>query len=125
MPRTKQAPALKISEAQIVRACNDFLAAHGWRAVKMEPISKPEWGKGSGERYMADYLYLRYGQAGIDVAGAEHIWVEWKRRGGKASAGQKLWHRDERAHGAFTLIAGEDFEASIEGFIKYYEESGL
>ena len=55
----------------------------------------------------------------------------WKRiRAGrktatKASQRQRDWHAAERARGALTLIAGEDFAASIEGFQDWYRQSGL
>ena len=35
------------------------------------------------------------------------------------------WHTKERARGALTLIAGEDFPASVAGFIGWYQQSGL
>jgi hypothetical protein len=60
---------------------------------------------------------------------AEVLWVEWKRtrrgKATKATAKQNDWHRDERSRGALTLIAGEDFPATIEGFQAWYRDSGL
>ena len=89
---------------------------------------------------MADGLYIRYlDKAIVEYPGgymvlkrpaAEILWIEWKRRtetgaDTKAAEHQKAWHRDERAKGALTLIAGEDFPATVEGFIAWYEQSGL
>ncbi len=57
------------------------------------------------------------------------MWIEWKRerrrRATKPTEIQMLWHQAERARGAFTLIAGVDFPATIEGFRDWYRASGL
>lgn len=86
---------------------------------------------------MADHLYIRYvymsDSSALLRSRAETMWIEWKRvrpRGNfngatKAQQHQKTWHQQERARGALTLIAGEDFPATIEGFISWYETSGL
>jgi hypothetical protein len=79
---------------------------------------------------MADRLYIRYGWPNNTYyATALIMWIEWKRtvRGKATSATphQKDWHRNERARGAFTLIAGEDFPATIEGFRDWYASSGI
>ena len=106
-----------------------------------DPVSDKSRGKGFGEKGMADRLYIRYcnsanpnvkpwgtNRAMYDPL-AEIIWVEWKRtvrgRATKATQHQLDWHRDERARGALTLIAGEDFPATIEGFCAWYNASGL
>lgn len=102
-------------------------------------------GKGFGEVGMADCLYIRYDYMDEALRQLERLavsdlpcdtatqlrvmtsilWVEWKRKGGKAAPHQKTWHAAERARGALTLIAGEDFEASISGFSKWYMQSRL
>lgn len=123
----------KLSEAHIAQTCTQFLELDGWRAIKMEPVSHREWGKGTGEPGQADYLYIRYVQAAWDGNKwpastrviCEVLWREWKRAGGKAAEHQTEWHARERARGALTLIAGVDFEASIEGFVEFYRKSGL
>jgi hypothetical protein len=131
-----------LSEAHIQNTCTQLLELDGWRALRTDPVSRREWGKGFGELGMADHLYIRYGELGpgnhtpdVIAAGAEVMWIEFKRlkrenRGGganytTASQHQKDWHARERARGALTLIAGEDFPASIEGFHAWYRESGL
>ncbi len=113
----------KVSEADIERTCTEILEWDGWRALKTDPCSDRERGKGFGEVGMADHLYVRYVKTSMCLA--EVLWVEWKSLHGKPSAKQVLWHRKERARGALTLIAGVDFPGSIEGFREWYAKSGL
>lgn len=128
-----------LKESQIARTCSDLLIADGWRMLVTDPVSDKGRGKGFGELGMADRLYIRYG-AGEKLQPVsilisrvfplhEVIWIEWKRtvRGvaTKATPHQKAWHAAERARGALTLIAGEDFPATIEGFVAWYKASGL
>lgn len=118
------------SEALIEAECTKILEGDGWRALRTDPVSDRARGKGFGELGMADHLYIRYVynhswntvefKARVDLA-----WVEFKRAGEKAKKHQTEWHIKERARGALTLIAGEDFPASVEGFRKWYETSGL
>lgn len=124
---------LTLKESDIARTCSDLLIADGWRMLITDPVSDKARGKGFGELGMADRLYIRYGQRanrGV-VQGEEDVvmWIEWKRivkgRATKATTHQREWHRAERARGAFTLIAGEDFPADIDGFIAWYKASGL
>ncbi len=139
----------KLSERDIEKTCTDFLALDGWRSLKTDPVSHREWGKGFGEPGMADMLYIRYlyGPSGAEqcqcgipagdgCACAEVMWIEWKRAARfskrkkcclptKAAPHQHHWHILERKRGALTLIAGEDFTASIEGFQTWYRGSGL
>ena len=118
---------MTLSEAQIQRACCDLLVADGWRRIRTDPVSDRLRGKGFGERGMADDLYIRYSHMGHL---AEVVWIEWKRedargRATKVRDHQRLWHMIERDRGALTLIAGEDFPASIDGFTGWYRKSGL
>lgn len=119
-----------ISEAAIERTCTDLLELDGWRSLKTDPVSRREWGKGFGEKGMADRLYIRYMKSrySLELAGhrwAAVLWIEWKSAKGKPAPHQLAWHQAERARGALTLIAGVDFPASIEGFAAWYAESGL
>lgn len=91
-------------------------------------------GLGVSEPGMADNLYIRYecganslltDQTDIRRADTQTMFIEWKKKGGKAAQHQREWHAKERALGALTLIAGEDFPASIEGFCGWYVSSGL
>lgn len=129
MPTKRKAPA--VSEAQIQETCTQFLEWDNWRSLKTDPVSDRGRGKGFGELGMADHLYIRYRDAELDgkfnlqLAITQVMWIEWKRKGGKAAQHQKDWHTLERKLGALTLIAGEDFPASIEGFKEFYRGSGL
>jgi hypothetical protein len=111
------------------------LELDGWRALKTDPVARREWGKGFGELGMADSLYIRYDwdsawepnpSAKIDErAIAQVMWIEWKTPRGRAAPHQHAWREREQARGALALIAGVDFDASLEGFAKWYAESGL
>jgi hypothetical protein len=116
-------------EADIEHTCTQILELDGWRALKTDPVSRREWGKGFGEKGMADVLYIRYDRSYPSRGDAEVMWIEWKcLRDGhatKAAPHQINWHATERARGAFTAVAGIDFEANIEGFQAWYLASGL
>src|SRR5258708_3876627 len=119
---TKRANPLSpkpISEKQIQETADQFLTLEGWRIIRTDPPHLR--GLGVQEPGIPDRLYLRYWAGCIDQTAhaspyeswGQILFVEWKRRGGKAPAHQKVWHERERARGALTLIAGEDFQASI------------
>lgn len=127
-------------EADIQIACTQLLELDGWRPLKTDPVSRREWGKGFGEKGMADHLYIRYlwGRLQDNAllfsrvesvqffhALSQVLWIEWKRPGEKTKPHQDTWHRDERLRGGLTLKAGEDFEATIDGFLAWYRKSGL
>lgn len=119
-----------LKESDIARTCSDLLQADGWRMLITDPVSDKSRGKGFGELGMADRLYIRYEAWRPSVLSLHEVmWIEWKRtvRGKptKATAHQQAWHQAERARGALTLIAGEDFPATIEGFREWYRSSGL
>lgn len=130
-------PGAVLKEHQVEATCTAFLKLDGWRALKTDPVRNREWGKGFGELGMADHLYVRYGWYKNEPTGwsdkiqvVELMFIEWKRidRKGiatKAKQHQRDWHAAERALGALTLIAGEDFVPTIEGFVEYYFKSGL
>ena len=124
----------RLLEAELARACTELLEWDGWRALKTDPVSRREWGKGFGEKGMADYLYIRYGAApavdlfknsAVLLVGAEVMWIEWKIPTGTVAEKQHAWRERERARGALALIAGVDFHASFEGFYRWYVQSGL
>ena len=120
-------------EADIARTCSDFLITDGWRMIVTDPVSDRARGKGFGELGMADRLYVRYNGCLRTPASREQaqvMWIEWKRidkrgRTTKAGAHQHAWHESERARGALVVVAGEDFPASIEGWMSWYAASGL
>lgn len=128
-----------LSEKHIQETCSAFLELDGWRCIRTDlPHLR---GLGVSEPGMADNLYIRYiyrdkadeevkkemfNMSAVEVrAEADVMFIEWKKKGGKAAQHQQDWHAKERACGALTLIAGEDFTASIEGFCKWYAASGL
>lgn len=117
-------------------------ALHHVSTLLLQGLSKCGRGKGFGETGMADCLYVRYcnsANPNVPVPQtnrqmynplSELMWIEWKRVDGKgrttkARDDQQDWHATERRRGALTLIAGEDFPATIEGFISWYSASGL
>lgn len=124
-------------ESEIEEECTKLLEEDGWRALRTDPVSDRSRGKGFGEPGMADHLYIRYHceygvhtmrKVGPDaswLAQSEIIWIEFKRPGEKAKKHQHDWHVKERARGALTLIAGEDFPATAAGFKDWYAVSGL
>lgn len=116
------------SEAQLERACTELLALDSWRALRTDPVSRKEWGKGFGERGMPDHLYIRYlfpPPAANAHECAQVLWCEYKSRTGKLRPHQIRWIEAERARGALVWVAGEGFPASIEGFAQAYAKSGL
>jgi hypothetical protein len=117
-------------EADLERAVRDFLALDGWRALKTDPVSRREWGKGFGELGIADALYIRYGWAQSQVMLPVMPWPNscgssGKRPTRRAALHQLAWHAREQARGALALIAGVDFLATFEGFLGWYKNSGL
>ena len=123
--RSEPAPAADTLEAPIEAECTKILEADGWRALKTDPVMSRGRGKGFGEIGMADHLYIRYAPH-YSFALSGLLWIEFKRsKGGRLSKMQQAWHARERARGAFTAIAGEDFMPTVEGFRKWYAEIGL
>lgn len=113
----------KIREIDIQRAVCDLLRIDGWRYLRTDPLSDKSRGKGFGEIGMADALFLRYEEFGW--GSARTMWVEFKRPGGKPTQAQQDWHALERAHGALTVLMGEDCEPTYDGFRAWYLASGL
>jgi hypothetical protein len=127
-------------ESLIEAECTKILEQDGWRSLRTDPVSDRGRGKGFGEVGMADHLYIRYQgrfrqpfpdgmrtqlHCANVLADTETLWIEFKRLGEKPKKHQRAWHIKERARGALTLIAGEDFPATIEGFRQWYGTSGL
>lgn len=131
-------PKANESEALIQAECTKLLEEDDWRPLRTDPVSDRSKGKGFGELGMADMLYIRYAYSTFQshcadaeqnaVARCRHsqvLWIEFKAPHGKPTSKQLEWHRNERARGALTWIAGVDFPSSIEGFKDWYRKSGL
>lgn len=122
----------QLSEAHIQATCSDWLSLDGWRCVRTDmPHLR---GLGVSELGMADHQFIRYmcgsnamltDRDDVRRADSQTLWVEFKKRGGKAEQHQKDWHARERARGGLVWVLGEDFPASIEGFAEHYAKSGL
>ena len=123
--------SLVVSESSIEEGITAILEYDGWRSFKMERNFSEKKQRAFGEAGMPDRLYVRYAYGGSYPKFAsgqcisEVLFIEHKSAKGIASAAQKLWHAAERKRGALTLIAGVDFVASIDGFLSWYESSGL
>jgi hypothetical protein len=118
----------EVPESLIEAECTKLLEQDNWRALRTDPVSDRGRGKGFGELGMADHLYIRYDnpfRGRGTRAYCEVLWIEFKRPGKKPAKHQQDWHIKERARGALTLIAGEDFPASVDGFRAWYADSGL
>lgn len=114
------------SEAQIEQTCSEYLALDGWRRVITDP--KQLRGLAVTEKGIPDGLYIRYDDfIGSDgsIPNAYVLWVEFKSKRGRLSDAQLAWHMAERTRGALTVIAGKDFEPTVEGFQMWYRKSGL
>jgi hypothetical protein len=98
-------------------------------------VSEPGMADRQYTRYLVS-VYTEWARVPELLVKVDMMWIEWKRLDRfskkencwlptKASQKQHDWHARERARGALTLIAGEDFPASIEGFCTWYAQSGL
>jgi hypothetical protein len=126
-------------ERELARECTKLLELDGFRTFWMEPVSRREWGRGTGEVGQPDALYIRYdydrskqifGCAGFVNememrAKADVLFIEYKSRAGRTPPSQKFWHERERARGALTAIAKIDFEPTVDGFLSWYLSTGL
>ena len=127
VPEVFPPSAVEWPEWKIEAECTRLLEQDGWRPLRTDPVSDKGRGKGFGEIGMADHLYFRYAGGHSTYAKSEALvlWVEFKSGQGKPKKHQIEWHTKERARGALTLIAGQDFPASVEGFVAWYRASGL
>ena len=144
----------KVSEAQIQQTCCEMLALDDWRRVRTDMkqlrgmgVQEPGMADDLFIRYCPSPYEIHmdgvdpnnpraigWWKKGLECQ-AQVMFIEWKRidpragrdgvRSTKASQKQQDWHTLERKRGALTLIAGEDFSASIEGFREWYRASGL
>ncbi len=79
--------SLKPQERDVAKAVKDFMAAKGFRCVRMQRTVIPGSFQ-AGEPGIPDLLFLRYRDGSI-------VWIETKRPGGKRSKDQLDWHCNE------------------------------
>ena len=129
--KTDSAGKIKLSEADVSRQVCDFLAAEGWRGVRMNVGTSTNLvsGKhvGFGEVGMPDWLFINYNYVGgptdnqVDPyyrACTGHLWIEMKAPGKKPTPKQLAWHEAERARGALVIVVDH-----FETFRDWYKET--
>lgn len=139
MSKQNSSKTKPLSEAHIQATCTAWLELDGFYALRTDPVSRREWGKGFGEPGMADYQYTRSeplgacdecGPPGLSkcwncAASCSQFYVEWKKDGGKQAQNQKDWKAKMQALGFVVITAGVEFHSSITGFCDWYAASGL
>lgn len=122
-------PASK--EKDINAGIRQILQLDGWHVFNMETVWNKEYRKGTGEVGMPDMLAIRYRDhpnamdSDFIKSCASVLWIEGKTPKGRTGVHQLAWHAVERGRGALVWRANADFEASVEGFKRHYEQSGL
>ena len=107
----------RLSEADVTRQVCDFMAAEGWRGVRMNVGVATNLATGKQvafhEKGMPDWQFIRYeyrelrrGDVGADyfLASVKLIWIEFKAPGKKLKPHQLAWHEAERARGALVKV---------------------
>ena len=112
---------ITLKESDLERQIAEYLALDSWYTRHFELNYSERKQRSVGERGMPDLLALRYHPPGA----SDCLWIELKRPGGRVTMDQRAWRDRERRRGATVLIAGIDFEPSIDGFVGWYEKSGL
>lgn len=118
----------RVAEKDLEQAVRDYLEFDGWRCFHFEQVWAEERKRTFGELGMPDLLCIRYEiPFHVPKVGplSEVMWIEMKTEGGRAAGHQKLWHIHERKLGALTVIAGEDFPPTFDGFLKWYDAAGF
>ncbi len=104
-PRLK---TLRVTEKDVARAVKDFMAAKGFRCVRMQRTVLPGQFQ-SGEPGMPDLLFLRYRDGAI-------VWVETKAPGRTLSPAQAQWRDMERMRWPDALVWTIHDPAEIIGY---------
>lgn len=120
-----------VTEKHIENTITEWLSYDGWIALVTDP--KQLRGLGVSEPGMPDKQYRRYmcrpgGPLFNEVSIASRcdlFWLEFKKKGGKSGQHQLDWHKREKERGGLVLLVGVDCEASIDGVMRWYRESGL
>jgi hypothetical protein len=113
---------ITLKESDLERQIADYLALDSWYVRHFELNYSERKQRSVGEKGMPDLLCLRYHAL---PGWANLLWIECKRPGGPVSRWQREWKERERRRGATVLLMGIDFEPSIDGFVEWYEKSGL
>ncbi len=120
-------------EAPIQAECIQLLIEDGWWPLRTDPVSDRKRGTGFGAIGFADYTVFRPMRVTQLVplqkmpagCACEVLFLEFKSPKGSPSKEQLKWHRNQRAMGFATFIAGVDFPPSVQGFKEFYRASGL
>lgn len=115
-----------VTEKHIENTITEWLSYDGWHALVTDP--KQLRGLGVSESGIPDKQYRRARIAkgpGVPPSLCEIVWIEFKKRGGKAGQHQMAWIARESQRGFLVLLVGVGCEASIEGIQKWFRESGL
>lgn len=113
---------LALPESALERQIADFLALDEWTVRHLELNYSERKRKSVGEPGMPDLLCIRYH---AKPHWANLLWIECKTPKGRYRLEQKAWALRERRWGATVLHMGIDFDASIDGFMAWYQQSGL
>lgn len=127
--RSKFGVKVRALEADLEKHAVDLLETDGWYAEKTELNYSFRKRKSTGVAGMQDHRFTR--PAGGYLV--EQLLVEFKReKGGKIGGRAEKLRIDQRGYHAYmrrlgfkTLIAGEDFVPTPEGFFNFYLASGL
>lgn len=113
----KKTGKLRLSEADVTQQVCDFMAAEGWRGVRMnvgvatnlatgkqvafhEP-GMPDWQFWT-PMYTPDFFHGSLEDK--RRANVSLVWIEFKAPGEKPTPRQLAWHRDEIARGALVIV---------------------
>lgn len=108
---------MKLTEADIARQVDDFMAIRNWRIIKTHSHDAPtkSGARVPPERGMPDRLCLWYPEGDYNRSVIKHLWVEFKAPGKKLSADQEKWIECERLNGALVAVVDD-----IDIFMAWY-----
>jgi|SRR5215471_8841137 len=112
----------RLLESHLEKAIRDYLRLDSWivRHLECTPHGyKQAW---VGEKGMPDLLCLRYRP---QPTWCNCLWVEVKAQSGRLSPAQRAWRMREESCGGVVIALGVDCEASLAGFVNWYERSQL
>lgn len=107
---------LLIPEADVQKACDDLLEAHGWKVIP-QPVTVPCQNCGNpvylpgAHRGQPDRLAIRGDP--LEETPISAVFIEYKRRGKKPTREQRIYHEFLHKQG-FTVIAPDSLEKLAE-----------